>query len=77
MNLSVINLWEPTADCSICGKETFLNWFLPMWCEYIVPDDIDVDWAGMPVCKSCFDNPPPERFLRNPDIGIDKDVMYR
>lgn len=64
MQISVINLWTPTTDCAICGKETLIYWFLPMWEGRIIPDDSKHEWGGMPVCKRCFTNPPPERVLK-------------
>lgn len=66
-DIQVIHLWEPTSTCTICDTTISLEWYLPMWCGMIIPDDLldKIDWGGMPVCERCYNDPPPERIMKN------------
>lgn len=64
--IHIYHLWPPYGNCGICDKEISLNYFLPMWCELIVPDELldVIDWGGVPVCQECYHNPPQEKFMK-------------
>jgi hypothetical protein len=57
-----IRLWEPTADCCICGEETLLTHAVAYCCEP-THDEIGSESktypghivGGMPACKRCHD----------------------
>lgn len=51
-SVRVINLWEPTTECGICGQETRLAWAVA-WYERPVSDDYP-DACMMPVCEKCY-----------------------
>lgn len=66
--IHIINLWSLWGNCGICNKDIRVEsrYYLPMWCERIVPDNLldEIDWAGVPVCKECYEHPPQDRYLR-------------
>jgi hypothetical protein len=64
--ISLNYLWVPWGNCGICNKAILLDYALPMWCGEIVPDELldSIEWAGIPVCKDCYQNPPKDRFLK-------------
>ena len=55
MKFEIIELWHPVTECTICGRETPLKWSIPMYEGKKVDTDKSDEWAGMPVCKECYD----------------------
>ena len=54
MKIQVINMSGQTSDCGICGIEHFPEYVLPMYEGRIV--GWDDEWAGIPVCKQCYES---------------------
>jgi len=52
--ITVIRLDEPTADCWVCGQETFLDFGLPVYEDEILPNDWQGEWFGATVCPRCY-----------------------
>jgi len=55
MSINLIVLDENMVECTVCGTETRMRQFVPMFEGKVVPDDSEIEWAGMPVCKGCYD----------------------
>ena len=55
MELNIIDLWPTMTECTICQKETLLKWSIPMYEGKKVDTNKSDEWAGMPVCKECYD----------------------
>jgi len=55
MNINIINLSEHWTNCTLCGKDTPLNWSIPMYEGKKVDTKKTDEWAGMPVCKDCYE----------------------
>ena len=53
--ISIIELWSHWTECTICGKDTPLKYFIPMYEGKRVDTAKFDEWAGMPVCKDCYD----------------------
>jgi hypothetical protein len=52
--------------CHLCGRDA-ANLGLPMFEEFVVPNDWPGEWGGFAVCKPCFDandNPSEPRLPR-------------
>jgi hypothetical protein len=68
--VTVIRLWEPLAQCCICGAETPLTHSVAYCCGP-THDEIgsmsseyrDTEVSGMPACKDCHDR----HYSRNTD----------
>ena len=62
MQVSVIQLWELTAECCICGEETRITHSVAYCCGP-THDEIGsmskeypgTEVGGMPACKKCHD----------------------
>jgi hypothetical protein len=62
MQVTVIQLWEPTTECCICGRETRVTHSVGYCCgptrDEIGSDSTEypgTEVGGMPACKSCHD----------------------
>lgn len=55
MDIKVIELWPTIIECAICGKQTKLEYSIAMYEGKIVDSTKTDDWAGVPVCKECYD----------------------
>lgn len=55
IKVNVIDLWPIVEDCVICGTEYILKYYLPMYEGKIVKYTDSQEWAGMHVCKECYD----------------------
>jgi len=53
--INVIELYPKYAECSVCGEETPLGLYMPMYEGKVVDTDKTDEWAGMPVCKGCYE----------------------
>ena len=51
----IIELDQKWTTCTICQADTPLRWSMPMYEGKIIDVTKDEDWAGMPVCKKCYD----------------------
>lgn len=62
---TVINLWDTYTDCHICNERTEVKWAVPVNSidGSVVRNDYQGEWAGMPVCKACFDRHEAESSL--------------
>ena len=52
---NVIEMWPKYSNCTICWKETQLGYWLPMYEGEVVDIKKTEEWAGMPVCKECYE----------------------
>lgn len=50
-----IRLFEPYADCSLCGEETICRWGVPMYEGNLLSNDFKGEWFGQPACQACHD----------------------
>lgn len=51
----VVNLWQlGVVDCHLCDKPS-LNKGIPVYEDYVLPNDWDGEWGGVPACDCCFD----------------------
>lgn len=53
--ITIIRLDEPTADCWVCGKETYLDFGLAVYEDLILPNDWNGEWFGATVCRNCYE----------------------
>ena len=53
--ISIIELDQKITNCTKCGIETPLGYSIPMRNGKEVDANKTDDWAGMPVCKGCYD----------------------
>jgi hypothetical protein len=53
--ITVIRLDEPTADCWVCGQETYLDFGLAVYEDEILPNNWSGEWFGATVCPRCYD----------------------
>jgi hypothetical protein len=53
-DITIIRLDEPTADCWVCGEETFLDYGLAVYEDLILPNDWPGEWFGATVCPRCY-----------------------
>ena len=54
LGIEVIDMWPPTADCFICGLETYVDFGLPVYEDWILPNDWEDEWFGATVCARCY-----------------------
>jgi len=52
--INVIELYPRYAECSVCGEET-LGLYMPMYEGRVVDTEKTDEWAGMPVCRGCYE----------------------
>jgi hypothetical protein len=55
-DIVVTELWPHWTTCAICGVDTPIKWSIPMYESKKVDTEKSDEWAGMPVCKACYDN---------------------
>ena len=51
-----IELWEPEMPCALCGNPADLGYSVPMYEGIIVDEELTDNWAGFPVCETCYEN---------------------
>lgn len=51
----IINLTPIEANCAICWTLHYFEHCLPMYEDEIVDIDRTNEWAGQPVCPSCYE----------------------
>jgi hypothetical protein len=49
-----IRLYDPCAECSVCGAETVSRWGIPVYEDYILRNDEEGEWGGAPACEVCY-----------------------
>jgi len=54
MEYDIIVLDEKYTECTICGTTTPLEYFIPMYEGTQVDITKTKEWAGMPVCRKCY-----------------------
>jgi len=52
--VKMVDLWGLEVDCILCGTTNSDSLFLPMYEGQVVPNDYEGEWAGMPVCRTCY-----------------------
>lgn len=52
--VTVIDLWVPTTDCSVCGEGTVSKWGIPVFEDRILRNEEDGPWGGAPACERCW-----------------------
>jgi len=53
-DFTIIRLDEPTCDCWVCGRETYLDFGLAVYEDEILPNDWSGEWFGATVCPRCY-----------------------
>ena len=55
MEIEVIELWPTIIECAVRGAQSELEYSISMYEGKIVDSTKTDEWAGMPVCKECYD----------------------
>lgn len=55
LGITIIDMWEPTADCFVCGQETYLDFGLAVYEDEILPNNWTGEWFGATVCPRCYE----------------------
>ena len=75
--IRVVVLDPHWTTCAVCGSDLILingGYSLPFYEGKVVNPDIQKDWAGFPVCKSCYE---PNEYKMNLDVfGIPMDKPF-
>ena len=53
--ITLISLDEPTCDCWVCGRETYIDYGLAVYEDEILPNDWTGEWFGATVCRPCYE----------------------
>ena len=52
---TVIRLQQLPADCWVCGADaTGYRLGIPVFEDFILPNDYEGEWGGVAACPSCF-----------------------
>lgn len=54
-NVLTVRLYEPYAECRLCGEETICQWCVPMYEGNLLSNNFQGEWFGAPACQSCHD----------------------
>ncbi len=55
MAILLIRLYEPWAECRLCGADTPSRWGVPMYEGNLLSNDFQGEWFGAPACQACHD----------------------
>lgn len=54
MEVNIIELWPIIIECALCGDIAKLEYSVLMFEGKIVDETKTDEWAGMPICRSCY-----------------------
>ncbi|TFG93970.1 hypothetical protein E4H12_16040 [Candidatus Thorarchaeota archaeon] len=54
--IPAVDLWKPEIPCELCGDPADEGYSVPMYEGKIVNEEETDDWAGVLVCRKCYES---------------------